>query len=172
MPTLATARLALRPFAAGDADDLFAMDGDDRVMRTIGGGLPGRTREQCANALERMIAFAAAQPGYGLLHASVGDTGGFVGGCGLFPLPGTADIEIAYRLPFACWGHGYATEMAAAVLAHGFATLGLARIVGVTHEDNEPSQRVLARIGMRAEGTATHYGRAMRVFAAYREGAR
>ena len=169
---LTTARLALRPFAAGDVDDLFAMDGDERVMRTIGSGLPGRTREQCMQALERMIAFAGTHAGYGLLHASRRDDGTFVGGCGLYPLPDTDDVEVAYRLPYGCWGQGYATEMAAAVLAHGFATLGLARIVGVTHEDNEPSQRVLARIGMRAEGTATHYGRAMRVFAAYREGAR
>ena len=172
MPTLATARLALRPFAAGDLKDLHAMDGDERVMRTIGSGLPGRTREQCAQALERMVAFADAHPGYGLLHARRCDDGTFGGGCGLYPLPDTDDVELAYRLPCACWGRGYATEMAAAVLAHGFATLNLARIVGVTHLDNAASQHVLEKIGMRAGGTAVHYGRTMRVFAAYREGAR
>ncbi len=172
MPALTTARLALRPFAAGDVDDLHAMDGDGRVMCTIGGGLPGRTREQCAQALERMLAFAGAHPGFGLLHASRLDDGTFVGGCGLYPLPDTDDVELAYRLPYDCWGHGYASEMAAAVLARGFAALNLARIVGVTHLDNAPSQRVLEKIGMRAEGTAVHYGRTMRVFAAYRAGAR
>jgi RimJ/RimL family protein N-acetyltransferase len=119
-----------------------------------------------------MIAFAAAHAGYGLLHASRRDDATFAGGCGLYPLPDTDDVEIAYRLPYACWGRGYATEMAAAVLAHGFAALNLARVVGVTHLDNAPSQRVLEKIGMRAEGTAVHYGRTMRVFAAYREGAR
>lgn len=172
MPVLTTARLALRPFAEGDLADLHAMDGDGRVMRTIGGGLPGRTREQCAQALERMVAFADTHAGYGLLHARRRDDAAFVGGCGLYPLPDSPDVEIAYRLPCAWWGRGYATEMAAAVLAHGFAALSLARIVGVTHLDNAPSQRVLEKIGMRAEGTAVHYGRAMRVFAAYREGAR
>ena len=169
---LTTARLALRPFAANDVNDLLAMDGDERVMRTIGSGLPGRTREQCTQALERMLAFAATHAGYGLLHASRCDDRAFVGGCGLYPLPDTDDVEIAYRLPYGCWGRGYATEMAAAVLAHGFAALNLARVVGVTHLDNAPSQRVLEKIGMRAEGTAVHYGRTMRVFAAYREGAR
>ncbi len=172
MPVLTTARLALRPFAAGDLKDLHAMDGDERVMRTIGSGLPGRTREQCMQALERMIAFAGTHAGYGLLHASRRDDGTFVGGCGLYPLPDTDDVEVAYRLPYGCWGQGYATEMAAAMLAHGFAALNLARIVGVTHLDNAASQRVLEKIGMRAEGTAVHYGREMRVFAAYREGAR
>jgi len=63
MPTLATARIALRPLAAGDGDDLHGMDGDERAMRTIGRGLPGRTRHQCAQALKRRIAFAAHREG-------------------------------------------------------------------------------------------------------------
>ena len=77
-----------------------------------------------------MIAFAAGKPGYGLLHARRRDDDAFVGGCGLYPLQGTGDIEIAYRLPNACWGQGYATEMARAVVAHGLSGLALARIVG------------------------------------------
>ncbi|MEO8753397.1 MAG: GNAT family N-acetyltransferase [Casimicrobiaceae bacterium] len=163
---LVTPRLVLRPFRDGDLDDLHAMDGDDRVMRYIGTGLPGRTRQQAADALGRMITYSAGHPGYGLLHASRRDDGYFVGGCGLFPLPDTDDIEIAYRLRHDCWGHGYATEMARAVLEHGFAALQLPRIVGVAYPENLPSQGVLRKIGMRDDGTAVHYGRTMRVFSA------
>lgn len=166
--TLPTSRLVLRAFAPDDVDDLHAMDGDDRVMRTIGTGLPGRTREESEQAIVRIIAYAAAHPGYGLMHARRRDDNAFVGGCGLYPLPGTDDIEIAYRLPFACWGQGYATEMAGAVLAYGFAHLHLARIVGVTFPENVASQRVLTKIGMREEAPAVHFGRRMRVFAADR----
>ena len=164
--TLVTPRLVLRPFRRDDFDDLHAMDGDERVMRYIGPGLPGRTRGETTEALARMMGYAAAHAGYGLLHASRSDDRSFVGGCGLYPLleSDTADIEIAYRLPQDCWGYGYATEMASRVLEHGFATLKLARIVGVTHPDNLPSQHVLRKIGMRAEGTAVHFGRRMRVF--------
>jgi len=169
--TLFTQRLTLRPFREEDLADLLAMDGDDRVMRWIGPGLPGRTRDEARQSLERMIAFAREHPGLGLRHASRLAAGGFVGGCGLYPLTGSADVEIAYRLPHACWGHGYATEMAAAVLEHGFRDLRLVRIVGLTHPGNVSSQRVLEKIGMRAEGTAAHYGREMRVFAAHRAGA-
>ncbi|MFO1397766.1 MAG: GNAT family N-acetyltransferase [Burkholderiales bacterium] len=169
---LVTARLALRPFAAGDLDDLFAMDGDPRVMCTIGGGMPGRTRDECARVLERMTAYAAAHPGMGLLHASRRDDGTFVGGCGLYPLPDGDDIEIAYRVPHPQWGRGYATEMAIAVLAHAFDALGLARVVGVAHLANVASQRVLTKIGMREEGVAEHYGVAMRCFAIERADAR
>jgi RimJ/RimL family protein N-acetyltransferase len=144
------------------------MDSDDRVMRYLGSGLTGRTREQCAQAIERLVERASERPGYGLLHASLRDGGGFVGGCGLFPVPEGDDIEIAYRLPHARWGQGFATEMARVVLAHGFGNLGLARIIGLTWPDNVPSQRVLEKIGMLRETDAEHYGRTMRVYAAAR----
>jgi len=163
-----TPRLVLRHFERGDVDDLFAMDSDDRVMRYLGSGLKGRSRTECEQGIERMVQQAAKRPGYGLLHASLRDGGGFVGGCGLFPVPEGEDIEIAYRLPHARWGQGFATEMARAVLAHGFDNLGLARIVGLTWPENVPSQRVLEKIGMRREPDALHYGRSMQVYAATR----
>jgi RimJ/RimL family protein N-acetyltransferase len=164
--TLTTPRLVLRHFQHGDVADLFAMDRDDRVMRYLGSGMKGRTREQCEQSIERMVERAVARPGYGLLHASLRDGGRFVGGCGLFPVPEGEDIEIAYRLPYDAWGQGYATEMARAVLAHGFDHLGLTRIVGLTWPENVPSQRVLIKIGMQREADAEHYGVTMQVYAA------
>ena len=163
---LQTPRLTLRPFTPVDVDDLLAMDGDARVMRYIGTGLGARTRAEVEASIGRIIAFAAEHPGMSLLHASTRDNGRFVGGCGLFPLPDGSAIEIAYRLPFACWGHGYATEAARAVLAQGFATLALPRIVGVTFPENAASQQVLRKIGMGDAGQADHYGRTMQVFVA------
>jgi RimJ/RimL family protein N-acetyltransferase len=165
---LLTARLALREFVPGDVDDLVTSDGDDRVMRYLGAGLRGRSREEVAAGLERMTAGYAARPGYGLLHASRRDDGRFVGASGLFPEPEGREIEIAYRLPFDCWGQGYATEMARAVLAHGFDTLGLERVVGLTWPENVASQHVLRKLGMRERGVETHYGRDMLVFVAER----
>jgi len=135
-------------------------------MRYIGTGLGPRTRDEVEASIVRIMDFAAAHPGMSLLHASVRDDGGFAGACGLFPLPDDSSIEIAYRLPHAAWGRGYATEAARAVLAHGFATLALARIVGVTFPDNAASQQVLRKIGMREDGQAEHYGRTMQMFVA------
>ena len=168
MTRLSTPRLVLRHFGRGDVDDLYAMDSDDRVMRYLGSGLEGRTRAECEQTIERLVERASARPGFGLLHASLRDGGGFVGGCGLFPVPDGNDIEIAYRLPHARWGQGFATEMARAVLAHGLDDLGLARIVGLTWPENVPSQRVLQKIGMRREADAEHYERTMQVYAAAR----
>jgi RimJ/RimL family protein N-acetyltransferase len=165
---LLTPRLVLREFAPADVDDLLACDGDARVMRFLGAGLGPRTRDEVAAGIARMIDGYAARPGFGLLHASRRDDGRFVGACGLFPVPEGSEIEVAYRLPFDCWGHGYATEMAAAVVAHGFRTLGLPRIVGLTWPENAASQRVLRKVGMHERGVETHYGREMRVFVAER----
>jgi RimJ/RimL family protein N-acetyltransferase len=160
--------LLLRPFVPGDVDDLLTMDGDARVMRQLGNGLPPRSRDEVVEAIGRIMDFATIHAGMSLLHARTREGGTFVGGCGLFPLPDESGIEIAYRLPHACWGCGYATEMARAVLAHGFDTLRLDRIVGLTWPDNVASQRVLLKIGMRQQEEAIHYGRTMCVFAAER----
>ena len=69
-------------------------------------------------------------------------------------LPNAEDgeVEIGWHLHPDSWGHGYATEAARAVLAHGFAA-GLPEILAVTHLGNEPSQAVCRRIGMRHQGT-------------------
>ena len=160
--TLRTRRLVLREFTPDDVDDLWRSDGDARVMRYLADGLAPRARDEVAASIGRLMKLYREKPGYFSLHAS--DAGRFVGACGLFDIPEGDGIEIAYRLPFDCWGRGYATEMAAAVLAHGFDTLGLDRIVGLTWPENVPSQRVLQKIGMQRCGVEQHYGREMNVF--------
>ena len=164
--TLQTRRLVLREFTRDDVDDLLCSDGDARVMRYLANGLAPRTRDEVAASLDRLLKLYREKPGYFSLHAS--DAGRFVGACGLFDIPEGGGVEIAYRLPFDCWGRGYATEMAAAVLAHGFDALRLERIVGLTWPENVASQRVLMKIGMRRQGVEHHYGREMEVFDARR----
>lgn len=164
--TLRTRRLALREFTDADVDDLLASDSDARVMRYLANGLAPRSRAEVEASIDRLTRFYRERPGFGLLHGS--ENGHYVGGCALFNVPDGDAVEIAYRLPVACWGRGYATEMAATVLAHGFDTLALDRIIGLTWPENVASQRVLIKIGMTACGVEQHYGRPMQVFAAQR----
>ena len=83
---------------------------------------------------------------------AVRDSGTFIGFVGLaeprFEAPFTPCVEIGWRLRRDAWGHGYATEAAEAVLAHGFETLHLPEIVSFTTVANEPSQAVMRRLGM------------------------
>ena len=59
-----------------------------------------------------------------------------------------AAAELGYRLRRPAWGHGYATEGAAALLDHAFGTVGLTRVWGETMAVNTSSRRVLSKLGM------------------------
>lgn len=58
------------------------------------------------------------------------------------------------------WGHGYASEAAAASLAYGFDKAGLGEIVAFTTTRNTRSQAVMERVGMTRddEGDFEHPG--------------
>ena len=60
--------------------------------------------------------------------------------------------EIGWALGTAHRGQGYVTEGARALMAYGFATLGLHRIYATTSDVNTGSWRVMERLGMRREG--------------------
>jgi RimJ/RimL family protein N-acetyltransferase len=78
--------------------------------------------------------------------------GSFVGMAGLHrvnpALPCAPAVEAAWRFDPAHWGHGYATEAAAAALRQGFSAGGLDEIVAFTTTLNVRSQSVMRRIGM------------------------
>ena len=57
-------------------------------------------------------------------------------------------FEIGWRLARPYWGQGYAAEAARAWLQIGFERHGLDEIVSFTATINEPSRRVMERIGM------------------------
>lgn len=166
-----TARLSFRLPTLDDADAYGAAFTDPEVMRYIGYGEtdnPDATPERITRARETYERFGIC------LYALVrNDTGEVIGDCGLAPIihSGRArtledrmdpdfwgpDIEVGYRLARAHWENGFATEGARACLEHGFRTLGLARIVGVTHPGNRASQRVLTKAGMIPRGLSTVY---------------
>lgn len=59
--------------------------------------------------------------------------------------------EIGWCLAPAHEGHGYATEAVRELLAIAFDGLGLRRVVANSFEANEPSWRLMERVGMRRE---------------------
>jgi RimJ/RimL family protein N-acetyltransferase len=59
--------------------------------------------------------------------------------------------EIGYCLDPAFQGHGYAREAVAALLRLCFVDLGLRRVTANCFADNEPSWRLMERLGMRRE---------------------
>ncbi|HET8598967.1 MAG TPA: GNAT family protein [Segeticoccus sp.] len=59
--------------------------------------------------------------------------------------------EIGWCLDPRVHGHGYATEAVVELLRICFAELGLHRVVAYCFADNEPSWRLMERVGMRRE---------------------
>ncbi len=90
--------------------------------------------------------------GWGFWAVEVAGGAPFIGMVGLHrvrtDLPFAPAVEIGWRLHPDHWGHGYATEAAAASLAFGFDEGGLREIVAFTTTVNTRSQAVMERIGM------------------------
>jgi RimJ/RimL family protein N-acetyltransferase len=144
---LTTPRLLLRTFRQDDLPHYAALNADLEVVRYLGG-------EPLSRAESDQLAVWAqerhAREGTGLLAVERRADGAFLGMCGLHCLYDwyPDDIEIGWRFARAHWGQGYASEAAAAWLEHGFATLGLPRIISVTDPPNVRSVAVMHRMGM------------------------
>ena len=147
-PTVTTERLILRPWQDRDAAPFAALNADPRVAEF----LPKVLTRAESNAQMARIRAHFAERGFGLWAVEARDTGKFVGSIGLscprFTTHFTPCVEVGWRVASSHWGKGYATEAAAASVAYGFETLGLAEIVSFTAVINHRSRRVMERIGM------------------------
>ncbi len=165
-----TARLIVRPWRAEDAEEVFAIYHAPEVTRYLGAT---RAHDELAHSrawLELIAARNEAAPfGLGLWAATLRGGGPPIGSVLLLPLAGgpepEPEVEIGYHLGRDWWGQGYATELAARCLHHGFADLGLPRIVGVTFPEHLASQRVLRKIGLQYEGRRHRFGQELDYFA-------
>ena len=164
-PWLQTLRLDFREFVAGDADEVRRLDQDPEVMRYISNGKPS-TRAQIAARMQLVLRVYRLYPGLGNWRASRRDTGAFIGWFSLKYIPDTVEVEVGYRLLRDAWRQGFATEGARELVRYGFDTVGLDRIIGLTHRDNVASQNVLMKCGLTAAGWGRYYGQRLRVFAA------
>lgn len=146
-----TERLAIRPWRLEDADRFFDIYRRDEVVRGLGAE-PMHDRQEAVDKIEQSLARLATNPRFGSWAVVELSSGIPAGAVLLKALPdGDGEIEIGWQLHPDCWGKGYATEAASAVLKRGFA-YGLDEVWAVTHLDNERSTAVCRRIGMRLLG--------------------
>ena len=77
-----------------------------------------------------------------------------IGDCALKVARGDArQAEIGFTLSRTYQGKGYAAETVSRLLDWAFGELDLHRVVAITDQRNEPSSRLLERLGMRREGS-------------------
>jgi RimJ/RimL family protein N-acetyltransferase len=146
-----TDRLILRRWRASDREPFATMNADPLTMRFMPRLLE---REQSDGFVDRIEDHFAGQ-GWGLWALEVRGQAPFIGFTGLWPAvldaPFCPATEVGWRLTPSAWGQGYASEAARAALRVGFEGLGLPEIVSFTAVLNEPSWRVMERIGMRRD---------------------
>ncbi len=150
MRTLATDRLLLRDFTAGDVEAVHAYAADPQVCRYMEWG--PNTLEQTHEFVDQMVA-AASQPERAAINWAVTVGGALVGTC----MVSVTSVqhrrgEVGYVVAREHWGRGYATEAASAVLAFAWRELGLHRVEATCRPGNLGSQRVLRKLGMQQEG--------------------
>ncbi len=147
---LETQRLTLRRWQEADRAPFAAMNADPIVMHYFAAPM---TREQSDEAIDRYLA-AFDSEGFSFFAADLRESGDFIGTIGLqtmrdvIPnLPQPA-VEIGWRLTQSAQCKGLATEGARTVVDFAFNQLGLNEVVAITAIPNQPSRRVMEKLGM------------------------
>jgi RimJ/RimL family protein N-acetyltransferase len=143
-----TERLLLRRWRPSDLAPFAALNADPRVMRYF----PTTLSRAESDAFAERIEAHFAEHGFGLWAVEAPGGAPFIGFVGLsvprFQAPFTPCVEVGWRLAAEHWGRGYAPEAARAALAFGFDRLALREILSFTALANEPSRRVMEKLGM------------------------
>jgi len=150
---LETEHLLVRLFEERDTDAFVAMNQSAEVMRYFPSTL---SRDETLTFINKIHTHYDTH-GFSLYALERKTDKAFIGYTGFltpyFTLPGftpteTPVVEIGWRLDNAYWGQGYAPEAAIALLDYAAKQLGRRELVSFTATINQPSIRVMEKIGL------------------------
>jgi len=145
-----TDRLILRPFTLDDAEAWLPLISLPEVIRYTG-DTPAASIDDARESLRRRPLRDYALYGFGRLAVVEKAGGRLVGFCGFKYVIELGEVDIGYRFLPDCWGKGYATESASALMREARPAHRIRRVVGTVHPDNPGSGRVLEKLGLRFE---------------------
>jgi RimJ/RimL family protein N-acetyltransferase len=150
MTVLETDRLVLSRLDRDDAAFILELVNEPAWLRHIGDkGV--RTLDDARGYIENGPVEMYGRLGFGLYLVALKGTGVPIGICGLIKREALADVDLGFAFLARSWGHGYAFEAAAAVVAYGTRTLGPGRVLAVTAQENHASMKLLDKLGFRFE---------------------
>jgi aminoglycoside 6'-N-acetyltransferase len=140
---IATPRLILRPFAAGDLAALLGYRRDPEVAR-YQSWWPDFSEAEGRAFLSHVAAHQLGEAEWVNLAVTLG--GEVIGDVGLCRR-GPDEAELGFTFSRAYQGRGLAREAVAALLAHAEAHLGLRRFLAVVDSRNPPALRLVGALG-------------------------
>ena len=145
---LESERLLLRNWRDADLDTWIEMNQDPEVMRYF----PTPLTVEAATAMSQRFQTFLDEHEYGFWAVEVKGLDPFIGFVGLndprLDIAAMPNVEIGWRLHKRGWGKGYATEAATSALSYGLQELQIPEIISFTSTLNEPSIKVMERIGL------------------------
>jgi [ribosomal protein S5]-alanine N-acetyltransferase len=151
---LETERLVLHEFTEQDAPLVLRLVNEPAFLRYIGDrGV--RTIDDARRYIADGPVAGYARYGHGLMRVVRKADAAEIGMCGVLKRDSLPDPDIGFSFFPHYWSQGYALESAQAVMRHARGALGLGRIVAITTQENEPSMRLLGRLGFRFDRLVT-----------------
>ncbi|MDY0289950.1 MAG: GNAT family N-acetyltransferase [Sphaerochaeta sp.] len=141
VPTLESARLHLRPFAASDAQALYAYASDGETVKHLTWAAHASVQES-----EGTIQTILSHKG---VYAIVLKESNHLIGCIDLRILTPSEASFGYVLNRAFWNKGYTTEALQTALSYLFAEVGIKTVVGCHERDNPASKAVMKKCGMR-----------------------
>ena len=150
MKILETERLVLRRISVEDAEFILNLLNQPSFVIYIG-DRNVRTIEEARQYILSRFVVSYEKFGYGLYLVELKQNKAPIGICGLVKRDSLPDADIGFAfLPDYC-SQGYAFESARAVVDYAKDVLKLNRILAITTKDNENSEKLLNKIGLKFE---------------------
>jgi RimJ/RimL family protein N-acetyltransferase len=148
---LTTERLIIRALTPDDVERHHVLFAEPDVVRYLYFGPFDRPAAQ-EHLARRSIVDLPVEGGWINFGVEVKGEGVLIGELAMGFISAThAHYEVGYVFDPAYAGHGYATEGTAMIVELAFSGLGAHRVSGRLDARNDPSARVLERLGMRRE---------------------
>ena len=164
MTILQTDRLVIRQLTDDDAPFILTLLNEPSFLRYIG-DKEVRNLEDAKQYIRTGPVASYEQHSFGLCLVQLKDSHTPIGICGLLQRDELPDHDIGFAFLPDFWNKGFAFEAATAVLQDARERLKLTRILAIVNPDNEPSIKLLQKLGMSFERLkdnvkvfAIHYG--------------
>ncbi|WP_237055090.1 GNAT family N-acetyltransferase [Microbulbifer sediminum] len=146
MTILETDRLLIREFTREDTGPVLAVLNDPDFIRNVA-DREIRTVDQARGYLQATLLPSYRQNGFGMYRVMLRD-GRDIGMCGLVKREWLDFPDIGFAFLPEYRGQGYAREAAVAVMDFARNSLGLSVVRGIVNPDNQPSIRLLEKLGL------------------------